>query len=50
MASGRVTWSDAGLGCTDEELFPVLVDPSDNRYTCSGIPTNLEGEEVTSTW
>lgn len=53
-AAFKGTWSvalsDAGLGCTDEELFPVLVDPTENRYSCSGIPTNQEGQEVTSTW
>ncbi|SPO06605.1 uncharacterized protein DNG_09295 [Cephalotrichum gorgonifer] len=36
-------------GCAAENINPVLVSPNGNRYSCSSIPTNLEGQQVTST-
>lgn len=36
-------------GCAQESINPVLVDPRNNRYSCSSISTQPEGRQVTST-
>lgn len=48
--SKSVTDRFSGIGCDDEEITPILVDPDENEYFCSDIPTSPDLTSFLSTW
>jgi hypothetical protein len=38
------------VGCDNESITPILVDPDENEYFCSDIQTSPDDTSTLSTW